>query len=84
MFLLHKFLKYLILKRSIYKLIDKYDEVIVKRISGLGMYRKTTAEVDALIGRMNFDRFRPSSKKAIEVNISSRTVRRLPGIFFIR
>ena len=65
-------------KKSVYKLIKKYNnEGTVKRTSGSGRHRKTTTEVDALIVQQHeLNRFRSPSETAIEVNVSSRTVRR--------
>ena len=57
----------------------------LSNICGSGRYHKTAAERDVLIVRQHeLDRFRSPSERAIEVNVSIRTVISLPEIFFIQ
>ena len=47
-------------------------------------HRKTTAEVDTLIIRQHeLDRLRSPSKRAFEVNVNSRTVKRTRTIYLL-
>ena len=57
----------------------------LSNICGSGRYHKTAAERDVLIVRQHeLDLFRSPSERAIEVNVSIRTVIRLSEIFFIQ